>query len=94
MAGVILFGSLIVGSRGGVGALFGFAGFIVAVLIAAVFFLFGTLMAAQGQILMATLDTAVNTSSLLSDTERARLITISTSSDSAAAHQTYSPAQT
>lgn len=83
VGGIILFGSLIIGSRGAVGALFGFTGFIVAVLVAAVFFLLGTLMSAQGQILMATLDTAVNTSPVLTDSERAGLISVSTTGNTA-----------
>jgi hypothetical protein len=90
VGGIILFGSMVVGSRGAVGALFGFTGFIVAVLVAAVFFLFGTLLSAQGQILMATLDTAVNTSSFLPEAERARLLSISASTSTSVSAQSYS----
>lgn len=44
--------------------------------IATVLFLLGTLASAQGQILKATLDTAVNSSQFLSDPDRARIMSL------------------
>jgi hypothetical protein len=46
-------------------------GFVLAVLVAAVFFSFGVLLAAHGQVLSATLDTAVASSPFLTDEQRA-----------------------
>lgn len=54
----------------------GFAAVIVAIGYGLGFYLAGMLMAAQGQILMANLDVAVNTSTLLSDAQRARVMGI------------------
>jgi hypothetical protein len=90
LGSIVLFGSLVVGSRGGAGSFLGFAGFIIALVITAVFFLLGTLTSAQGQILMATLDTAVNSSPLLSNPERVQLM--SASSSDAPAQGAYSRA--
>jgi hypothetical protein len=44
--------------------------------IATILFLLGTLTSAQGQILKATLDTAVNSSQFLSDHDRARIMSL------------------
>ena len=52
----------------------GGAGMVVASTAGIIIFVLGTLMSAQGQILGATLDTAVNSSRLLTDGERARIM--------------------
>jgi hypothetical protein len=54
----------------------GAAGTVVAAFVAGVCFLLGTLTAAQGQILQATLDTAMNSSRLLSDEDRTRVLSM------------------
>lgn len=68
--------SLAAGSKGGVGIVFGFMGIAVAGAIATVLYLLGTLASAQGQILKATLDTAVNLSHFLTDQDRARIMSL------------------
>jgi len=49
----------------------GVVGFVIAAFVALVGFVLGTLVSAQGQILMATLDTSVNSSPFLRDDDRA-----------------------
>lgn len=56
--------------------LYDVAGFIIAIIIAALFYLFGTLVSAQGQILKASLDCAVNSSPFLSDEQRAGVMSL------------------
>lgn len=60
----------------GVGVLFGFGGIVMAGCIATLFYLLGTLVAAQGQILKATLDTAVNTSAFLAPENRVTIMSL------------------
>lgn len=57
------------------GASVGFAGLLLGVLVALPFYALGVLVSAQGQILKATLDTAVNTSPLLSHDEIRQILT-------------------
>jgi hypothetical protein len=57
------------------GASAGFAGFFLGALMALPFYALGVLISAQGQILMATLDTAVNSSPLLSAEEVRHILT-------------------
>jgi hypothetical protein len=54
----------------------GGAGVVVAAVVTCVCFLLGTLTAAQGQILKAALDTAVNSSRLLSDEDCIRILSM------------------
>ena len=61
-------------TKGGVGIVFAFMGIAVAGTIAAVLFLLGILASAHGQLLKATLDIAVNTSRVLTDQDRARIM--------------------
>jgi hypothetical protein len=58
------------------GALISLGGIVIAVAITAVLYLLGTLASAQGQILKATLDTAVNSSEFLSAHDRAQVMSI------------------
>ena len=60
----------------GVGVLVGLMGIALAGCVATLFYLLGTLVAAQGQILKATLDTAVNTSAFLSPDDRAAIMSL------------------
>ena len=73
---VLAAASLAAGSKGGAGVVFAFMGVAVAGAIATVLFLLGTLASAQGQILKAALDTAVNSSHFLSDQDRARIMSL------------------
>lgn len=68
--------SLAVGSKGGFGIAFGLIGIALAGAITTVLFLLGTLASAQGQILKAALDTAVNSSDFLTDQDRARIMSL------------------
>ena len=52
----------------------GAVGFFVGILIGVLIFLFGVLLSAQGQLLRATLDTAVNSSPFLSDAEKSQVM--------------------
>lgn len=63
-------------AKGGMGVLIGFAMLGVASGFATLFYFFGMLAAAQGQILKATLDTAVNTSAFLSTDDRAAVMSL------------------
>ncbi len=60
--------------RGGVGF---FLGLVVGGIVAALFFVIGTLVAAQGQILRASLDSAVNNSPHISNEEKAEIMFLS-----------------
>ena len=73
---VIALVALLVAAKGGVGVLVGFAGIGAAGCFGALFYLFGALASAQGQILKATLDTAVNTSAFLSADDRAAVMSL------------------
>jgi hypothetical protein len=77
--GLIIAGVIAVGAfsqRETLGLAVVLIGFAAALLIATAFYLFGTLASAQGQILKAALDTAVNTSRWLSDDDRARIMSL------------------
>ena len=54
------------------GAAIGFFGIVIAASIATALYILGTLASAQGQILKATLDTAVNSSEFLTPSDKAR----------------------
>jgi len=71
---VIALPSLIIAAKGLAGIVVGFAGIVFAVCIAAIIYLLGLLVSAQGQILKATLDTAVYSSTFLTNDERARIM--------------------
>jgi hypothetical protein len=73
---VLALASFAIASRGGVGLLFALVGVAIAGTVATVLFLLGTLASAQGQLLKATLDTAVNTSQFLTDQDRARIMSL------------------
>lgn len=66
-AGVVALGGCAVGSQMGAGI--GFAGVVLGAIVALPFYVLGVLVAAQGQILRTTIDTAVNTSPLISREE-------------------------
>jgi hypothetical protein len=76
--------SLVVGSKGGAGIAFAVVGIAMAGAIATVLFLLGTLASAQGQLLKAALDTAVNSSHFLTDQDRARIMSLPYGSPTAA----------
>jgi len=76
--------SLVSANEGGAGMLFAIMGIAVAGTVATVLFLLGTLASAQGQILKATLDTAVNSSHFLTDQDRARIMSLPYGSPGAA----------
>lgn len=58
------------------GAAFGFLIAILGAAMAGIGWIFGTLISSQGQLLKATLDSAVNTSPFLDDTVRARIMSL------------------
>lgn len=60
--------------RGGVVVVIG--AIVIAAVVFAIFFLLGTLVSAQGQILKATLDSAVNGSPFLTNEQKARIMSI------------------
>lgn len=66
-AALITLGGLVVASK--VGVVIGFAGLLLGILVALPFYALGVLVSAQGQILKATLDVAVNTSHIPSQEE-------------------------
>jgi hypothetical protein len=76
LGALLALASLVTGSNGGVGIAFAVMGIVLAGTIAAVLFLLGTLASAQGQILKAALDTAVNSSHFLTDQDRARVMSL------------------
>ena len=71
-----LLASLILGSQGGFGVPLGVITAGVAVAVGLILYVLGTLISAQGQLLKATLDTAVNSSPLLSDAARGRIMSL------------------
>lgn len=73
---IIVLGSLGAASKGGSGVLFAIIGITGGGVIATALYILGTLASAQGQILKATLDTAVNSSPFLSDQDRARIMSL------------------
>ncbi|MEY2507387.1 MAG: hypothetical protein QOH01_1716 [Verrucomicrobiota bacterium] len=74
IAVVILLIGIVVASQ--TNAAIGFAAVVLALGYGLGFFLSGILVAAQGQILMASLDVAVNSSNVLSEAQRARVMGI------------------
>lgn len=66
----------LLGSQGTAGFILAVAAAAVAIGIAILIYIFGTLISAQGQILKATLDTAVNSSPLLPDQSRIRIMSL------------------
>jgi hypothetical protein len=81
VAALIALGGFAVVSKLDVAFGFGFAGLLVGALAALPFYALGVLVSAQAQILKATLDTAVNTSPLLSRDEIRQILTRSGGSD-------------
>lgn len=75
-AALITLVGLVAASR--MGAAAGFAGLFLGILVALPFYALGVLVSAQGQILKATLDTAVNTSPVFSQDEIRHILTGST----------------
>jgi hypothetical protein len=73
---IIAIGAFVVGSQGGMAVLFAFGGLVAAVSLAVVLYLLGTMVSAQGQILKAGLDAAVNTSTFLNNADRARIMAL------------------
>jgi Mn2+/Fe2+ NRAMP family transporter len=69
-------GSLLAASKGGFGVLIGLMGLALAGAIATALYVLGSLASAQGQVLKATLDTAVNSSGFLSDRDRAGVMSL------------------
>ncbi|MFZ0310810.1 MAG: hypothetical protein WAL89_21750 [Candidatus Sulfotelmatobacter sp.] len=59
-----------------IGAALGFFAAIVGAAMAGIGWIFGALISSQGQLLKATLDSAVNTSPFLDDSERARMMSL------------------
>lgn len=73
---IIALVSFAVGSKGGIGVVFTLIGLTFAGTIATVLYILGTLASAQGQILKATLDSAVNSSAFLADRDRAEVMSL------------------
>lgn len=73
---VVAIGSLIAAMKGGMGMILGFMGIAIATTIATALYLLGTVASAQGQILKATLDTAVNSSEFLRAQDRAQIMSL------------------
>lgn len=71
VVGVVLAGVIVLGSLGANIGAFGLAGIFLATIVGGLFWVCGVIVAAQGQILQATLDNAVASSHFLSDPERA-----------------------
>ena len=69
LAGIIVLGSLNLGS-------FAVAGIFLAAIAGGLFWVCGVIVAAHGQVLTATLDTAVASSRFLTDTERAEAMSL------------------
>lgn len=75
--GVVLgFLAFAAGTKGGFGFVVALFGGALAVCVATVLYLLGTLIAANAQVLKATLDTAVNSSPFLTNVERARVMSL------------------
>ena len=75
------------GNNGAFGMIVAIMGVAAGGTIATVLFLLGTLASAQGQILKATLDTAVNSSQFLSDQDRARIMSLPYAAAGSVAHE-------
>ena len=73
---IITLVSFAAGSKGGVGIVFTFIGITFAGTITTILYILGTLASAQGQILKATLDSAVNSSTFLTDRNRAEVMSL------------------
>ena len=73
---LIVLGGIIASSQNGGGVQYFFAGLLLGVVVAVPIFVLGVLVAAQGQVLKATLDTAVHSSPFLTKEEMARVIGI------------------
>jgi hypothetical protein len=71
IAGAILAGIIVIGSLSELNGLVAAAGVFLSVAAGLLFWICGVLVAAQGQVLRATLDNAVNSSHFLTDPERA-----------------------
>ena len=69
---IILIVVSFVGEKGGPGLF----GFVVAVVVGVLFYILGLLISAAGQILLSTLDTAINTSEFLTPDQRASVMSI------------------
>ncbi len=80
-AAVVAIGGFILASK--VGSALGLGAIVLGVLVALPFYALGILVSAQGQILKATLDTAVNTSPLLTQDEVRRILLQSDAHDPA-----------
>ena len=65
-------------SQSGSGVFIGFIGIVLGVVIGLVLFLLGVVVAAQGQLLLAALDTAVNSSPFLTDEEKTKAMSLKT----------------
>jgi hypothetical protein len=76
LIGALLALASLASAKGALGMVFAFMGIAVAGAIATVLFLLGTLASAQGQLLKATLDIAVNTARFLTDEDRARIMSL------------------
>lgn len=72
-AALVILGGLVASTRMGTAAVF--VGLFLGILVALPFYALGVLVSAQGQILKAALDTAVNTSPLLSQDEICQILT-------------------
>ena len=73
---LVVLGGFILSTNVHNGGAFIFAGLVVAVAFGVPIYVLGVLVAAQGQILKATLDTAVHSSPFLSDDQRASIMSI------------------
>lgn len=81
--GVILSGLIVILSfmaitqtRSGMGLAMGILGLVIGLIVGALIYLIGVIVAAQGQILKANLDTAVNTSPFLTNDIRAEIMSL------------------
>lgn len=72
VVGAILGGIIVVGSLSEANGPFAAAGVFLGAAVGILFWICGVIVAAQGQILLATVDTAVASSHFLTDTERAQ----------------------
>ena len=73
---LLALGSFITATKGGMATALGLVGIAIAATIGTVLYLLGTLASAQGQILKATLDTAVNSSQFLQAPDRAQVMSL------------------
>lgn len=83
-AAAVALGGCAVGSQ--LGGAVGFAGVLLGAIVALPFYVLGVLVAAQGQILRATIDTAVNTSPLISREELLQVLSLEHAAARADAH--------